>query len=121
LLDEKYFMYYEEVDFCHRAQRAGWTCWYVPEARVIHLVGQSSGVTDPKMARARRPDYWFHSRRRYFLNNRGRVRARLADAAWIAGLALYRTRRLVDRRKPEVDPSHLLRDFVRCTFPGNES
>ena len=29
LLDENYFMYFEEVDFCLRAYRAGWTCWYV--------------------------------------------------------------------------------------------
>ena len=41
-------MYFEEVDFCHRARRAGWPCWYVPAARVVHLVGQSSGVTDPR-------------------------------------------------------------------------
>ena len=50
LLDEGYFMYFEEVDFCRRARRAGWACWYVPSARVVHLVGQSSGVTDPRLA-----------------------------------------------------------------------
>ena len=42
LLDEHYFMYFEEVDFCLRARKAGWTCWYVPEARVVHLVGQGA-------------------------------------------------------------------------------
>src|SRR2546426_422348 len=46
LMDENYFMYYEEVDFCRRAHRAGWPCWYVPASRIVHLVGQSSGVTD---------------------------------------------------------------------------
>jgi N-acetylglucosaminyl-diphospho-decaprenol L-rhamnosyltransferase len=30
LMDEKYFMYFEEVDFCLAARRAGWPCWYVP-------------------------------------------------------------------------------------------
>jgi len=44
LLDEAYFMYYEEMDFCLQAKKAGWSCWYVPESRVVHLVGQSSGV-----------------------------------------------------------------------------
>ena len=33
LLDEGYFMYFEEVDFCLRARRAGWPCWYVPASR----------------------------------------------------------------------------------------
>ena len=45
LMDEGYFLYFEEVDFCLRAHRAGWHCWYVPASRVVHLVGQSSGVT----------------------------------------------------------------------------
>ena len=31
-MDEGFFMYFEEVDFCHRARRAGWPCWYVPGA-----------------------------------------------------------------------------------------
>ena len=50
LLDEGYFMYFEEVDFCLKAARAGWPCWYVPSSRVVHLVGQSSGVTRAKAA-----------------------------------------------------------------------
>ncbi len=45
LLDDQFFLYFEEVDFCLRAKRAGFNCWYVPESTVIHLVGQSSGVT----------------------------------------------------------------------------
>src|SRR6185312_15227837 len=79
LLDDGYFMYFEEVDFCHRAQRAGWLCGYVPEARVVHLVGQSTGKTDPDKTRRRMPDYWFRSRRRYFLHHQGRVVTILAD------------------------------------------
>ena len=50
LMDEGYFMYFEEVDFCLRAARKGWPCWYVPASRIVHLVGQSSGVTDTKRA-----------------------------------------------------------------------
>ena len=42
-LDDRYFMYFEEVDFALRARRAGWPCWYVPSSRVVHLVGRSSG------------------------------------------------------------------------------
>src|SRR6185295_15355436 len=45
LFDPDYFMYYEEVDFCLRAKRMGWRCWYVPSARIVHLVGRSSGIT----------------------------------------------------------------------------
>jgi N-acetylglucosaminyl-diphospho-decaprenol L-rhamnosyltransferase len=36
LLDERFFMFYEEVDWCYRIKRAGWKVYYVPEARVKH-------------------------------------------------------------------------------------
>lgn len=112
LLDEKYFMYYEEMDFCLQAKRAGWTCWYVPSSRVIHLVGQSSGVTDTKRPPKRRPQYWFDSRRRYFVKNYGWLYAALADALWIFGFSLWRLRRVI-QRKPDSDPPKFLGDFIR--------
>src|SRR3954452_13342761 len=114
-LDEGYFMYFEEVDFCHRARRAGWSCWYYPDARVVHLVGRSSGVTDPRAVRKRRPGYWFQARRRYFLKNQGRVATLLADLAWALGHASYRLRRVV-QRKPDEDPRWLFWDFIRYNF-----
>ena len=52
LLDDDYFLYFEEVDFCRRLA-AGWPCWYVPVSRVVHLVGQSLGVTGAGLAAAR--------------------------------------------------------------------
>ncbi len=42
LLDEDFFMYCEEVDWCFRARRAGWDIYQVPLARVIHHAGQST-------------------------------------------------------------------------------
>lgn len=42
LLDESYFMYAEEVDWCWRIQRAGWPFYCVPAARVIHHGGAST-------------------------------------------------------------------------------
>lgn len=35
-LDERFFMFYEEVDWCKRLHDAGWRIYYVPEARVTH-------------------------------------------------------------------------------------
>jgi hypothetical protein len=42
LLDEGYFMYCEEIDWCLRAKRLGWGIYCVPQARIIHLEGQST-------------------------------------------------------------------------------
>ena len=89
LIDEEYFMYFEEVDFCHRARRAGWPCWYVPSARVVAPGRAEFGRDRPRRrARNRRPAYWFRARRRYFLSHHGRVKTLLADLAWSLGLRL---------------------------------
>ncbi|GAB4324013.1 MAG: hypothetical protein Kow0059_19420 [Candidatus Sumerlaeia bacterium] len=43
-LDEGYFpIYFEEVDFCLQARRAGWRCVTHPDARVIHHESQQTG------------------------------------------------------------------------------
>ncbi len=111
-LDEAYFMYFEEVDFCLKALRGGWSCWYVPASHVVHLVGQASGVTDPRQRRRRRPAYWFDSRRRYYLKNFGRARWSLADLALTGGNVTWQARRLL-ARLPDHKPEHFLRDAVR--------
>lgn len=36
LLDEEYFLYYEDADWCFRAREAGYRLWVVTKARVIH-------------------------------------------------------------------------------------
>jgi N-acetylglucosaminyl-diphospho-decaprenol L-rhamnosyltransferase len=115
LLDENFFLYFEEVDFCKRARDAGWTCWYVPEAEVVHLAGQSSGVTGQHTARQRRPPYWFAARRYYFLKHLGPVRTLVADLAWSLGFLSFRFRQRL-QRKTDTTSKYLLRDFVRYNF-----
>lgn len=41
-LDERFFLYSEEVDWCLRAQRAGWRMYLLPEAMAVHGLAQSS-------------------------------------------------------------------------------
>jgi GT2 family glycosyltransferase len=45
-LDERFFMYSEEVDWCRRFWEAGWEVWYLPETCVVHIGGASSGSND---------------------------------------------------------------------------
>lgn len=49
LLDEQFFMYCEEIDWCLRLKKAGWEAWYTPEARIIHHIGASSRQFKGKM------------------------------------------------------------------------
>jgi GT2 family glycosyltransferase len=47
LLDECYFMYSEELDWCYRIKQAGWKVAYLPAAQVVHHEGQSSAQDLP--------------------------------------------------------------------------
>jgi len=41
LLDERYFMYFEDLDYCRRARKAGFKIYYLPSAKVVHEHGAS--------------------------------------------------------------------------------
>jgi len=57
-LDEGFFMYFEDMDYCLRLQNAGWKMYYLPQGEIIHLVGRSSG--------SRMRNYSVHSYRALF-------------------------------------------------------
>jgi len=46
-LDEGFFMYSEELDWCHRIKDAGWEIVYYPQARIVHHEGKSSEQVVP--------------------------------------------------------------------------
>ena len=45
-LDELFFAYQEDADFCFRARKAGWKIYYVPQAQIIHYGGQGGSKVD---------------------------------------------------------------------------
>lgn len=114
LLDETFFLYFEETDFCRRARAAGWPTWYVRESSVTHVGSVSTGMKDKSR---RMPEFWFASRRHYFRKNHGRVYLALADLLWTLGFGSWRLRRAL-QGKPDEDPPGLLSDFVRYNWLG---
>lgn len=95
LFDEGFFLYFEEVELMHRLTRAGWKARFVPDSRVRHVGGASTGVTDGASAQRRLPDYWFRSRRRFFARTHGQAAARASALAWMAGFAIWRMREML--------------------------
>lgn len=66
LLDEGYFMYSEELDWCRRMADRGWRVAYTPEAVVTHLEGRSSSQVV-----AQRQLYFETSKLRYWHKHHG--------------------------------------------------
>lgn len=85
LLDEKYFMYFEDVEFCYRAKAAGWEIVNVPQAKAVHLRGGSSPVKSNMAARKRQPRYYYESRTRYFFSVFGHLGLLFANIMWTLG------------------------------------
>ena len=65
-LDERFFFFVEETDFCFQALRAGWSTMHLPQVLVMHGRGQSAKQVLP----AARVEYW-RSRYAYFAKNHG--------------------------------------------------
>ncbi len=120
--DERYFLYFEETDFCLRARRSGFSTWYVPQSRVMHRRGQSTGVTDLSRRPARLPAYWFESRRRYFATSVGLARATMIDAVALLANGLGWLKSRLRHRGPSRTP-HFTRDLLRHSLlrPGNRA
>lgn len=51
MLDEDYFMYGEDIDWCYRIKQAGWKVTYYHEAVIYHYKGASGGKKDPRIIR----------------------------------------------------------------------
>jgi hypothetical protein len=105
--DETFFLYFEETDLCRRAARAGWETHYVAASRVEHIGSVSTGMKGWD----RVPDYWFASRRHYFIKTHGRGYLALVTLAHLTGAGLGGLWRLI-RRKGAAPPPHFLRDLV---------
>lgn len=100
LLDEGYYLYYDDPDYCRRTRRAGWGILHCPQARVVHLEGQSNPVVALVRARRRRPRYYYESRSRYFAKCYGRGGLWLANLGWTAGRAISLIRETLGRKRP---------------------
>ncbi len=85
-MDERYFLYFEEVDYCRRAAQLGWTTLLADGPGIVHLEGASTGIGERNRPRA---DYWYDSRRRYFKKYHGVSGLLAADCLSVLGRALY--------------------------------
>lgn len=108
-LDEDFFMYFEDVDYCRRAWKHGWRVRYEPAARVVHLRGGSSPVKQSFAERKRVPSYFYASRTRYFAKYYGGVPGVVvANLAWLIGRGISWLRETLGNKRPHTAERHAL-------------
>lgn len=100
LMDEGYFMYYEDVDYCRRARAAGWGMFFAAHACVVHLQGASSLVNSAERSLSRRPKYYYASRSRYFAKFYGIPGLWAANVLWHVGRSISWLREIVRNKSP---------------------
>lgn len=77
LLDPNFFIYSEEIDWCLRFARAGWTTYYVPDAQLIHYGGQSTAKRQSARQVATFHQIYWNSFFYYYRKHYGRGAERL--------------------------------------------
>jgi len=68
ILDEDYFFFLEETDWCYRMQGKGWRVCHVPQARIVHLQGKTANTV-----RDRAKIEYYRSLYRFFRKHKGVV------------------------------------------------
>jgi len=82
LLDEQFYMYTEEVDFCYRAVQNGFQVWYTPSSEIVHFWGGMSAFN-------RRVITWTNVSMKLFLEKHFRgMKKGIALSLFTTGLAL---------------------------------
>jgi GT2 family glycosyltransferase len=94
LLDEQFFLYAEELDWCYRTRQAGWRICALPQIEMVHYQGQSSAqMSDFSLA------LLVETRLRYYRKNHSAAVALVTSIVYVAG-CIKQMRR--DRRKATV-------------------
>jgi GT2 family glycosyltransferase len=87
-MDEGYFLYFEDTEYCLRARRAGWRIHPEPAAAAIHYKGGSGPVESLGEQRKRLPAYFYSSRTRFFRQAHGPAGPVAANLMWLLGRGL---------------------------------
>jgi len=114
LLDDRFFIYYEETDWCARARQAGYQVWLVPQAKVWHKISLQARGASPRYL------YLMTRNRLLYLRKRGASWARIL---WVILTSEVRTLlswslrpRHRDRRALRIYRARGVVDFLRGRF-----
>lgn len=116
-MDEGYFLYFEDVEYCWRARKAGWGICHVPDAKVVHLRGGSGPVKRLQRENERLPAYYYASRARFFRQAYGWGGLVAANALWVLGRGIAQTRRVLGKSVPSANRGEMRDLWINTGSP----
>lgn len=116
-MDEGYFMYFEDMDYCKALQAEGYTIQNIPAARVIHLRGGSGDVKKLTAERKPRPAYFYAARARYFAKHYGLAGLWLTNVCFVLGRCVSLTRETFGNKQPHLCERELRNIWRFCLRP----
>jgi len=105
-LDERYFAYQEDADFCFRARQSGWKVYYMPTAQIIHFGSMGGSRVQPYRSIYEWHRSYFNYYRQhlakdyFFLFNGFFYLAMGVKLLWSLGINFFRSEKFAGSRKP---------------------
>ncbi|HET6334459.1 MAG TPA: glycosyltransferase family 2 protein [Polyangiales bacterium] len=118
LLDEGYYMFFEDSDYCRAARETGFRVRYFPAARAVvrSLSGDLLSATREAQRSAappkRQPRWFYKSRARYFRKGYGPLGPWAANTCWQLGRSVSLGRELAGRKTPHVAEKAWLDNWI---------
>ena len=109
-LDERFFLYYEDVDFCLRAKEVGFECCFVQESMVYHIGSTSTIVGSPLHT------YYNARNRLLFLEKYSSTAAKIIEIIMLIKTTL---RFLIKRQRQDKFVLLGLKDYLLRNFGQN--
>ena len=116
-MDEGYFLYFEDTEYCLRARRAGWSIAYVPEARAVHFRGGSGPVKQMAAEKKRMPGYYYASRSRFLYQAHGWFGLMAANLLWVLGRSIAGLRLFAGKSVPKVSKAEMRDIWINALTP----
>lgn len=116
-MDEGYFLYFEDAEYCLRARRAGWRIVQDRAAVAVHYRGGSGPVKSLEKARKRLPPYFYASRTRFLRQAHGAFGPLAGNLLWLFGRLLANLRGLTGKGVPPSNEGEALDIWTNFLTP----
>lgn len=84
-MDESYFFYVEDMEWCSRIKRAGWQVYFMPDLNVLHFYGTSQQTREQRVDMV---GHWYKNLRQFFAKDHGRISLFIFDVMAACGFGI---------------------------------